>query len=215
MDCIIFGAGTEFLGDMLGVLYRLSWTPVGFVAGGEDGVPLPAGIDPVALDTIPDDWRALPAVIPVLTPSLRRSLQVEARQRGFSAFPAVVDPTSVVTYDSVVAEGAFINAGVVVGSASRIGPFAAVNRSVSVGHDNRIGDYAFLGPGATLCGNVTIGAGSVVGASAVLVPGVSVGTASIVAAGSAVYEPVADGTIVRGNPATVVKEGLTEGDIRV
>jgi putative colanic acid biosynthesis acetyltransferase WcaF len=53
---------------------------------------------------------------------------------------------------------------------------------------------------------ITIREGSWVAAGAFIAPGVSVGPGSMVAAGSVVMKDVGERVIVRGNPASVVKE---------
>ena len=69
------------------------------------------------------------------------------------------------------------------------------------------GSHDFASPAFTLITKpITIREGSWVAASAFVAPGVSVGPGSMVAAGSVVATDVPARVIVRGNPATVVKE---------
>jgi len=53
---------------------------------------------------------------------------------------------------------------------------------------------------------ITLRAGCWVAAQAFIAPGVEIGSGSMVAAGSVVLENVPPNTVVRGNPATVVKQ---------
>ena len=213
MDCVIYGTGTSFLGEVLVALDRGAWNVVGFVIGGEDGVAPPD--DAVAPDDVPVDWLELPVVIPVLTSSLRRALVDEAIGLGFTRFPPVVDPTAIVAPDVELGEGCFVNAGAIVASGVTIGSFAVVNRAASIGHDGVLAPYASVGPGATTCGSVAVGGSTVIGAGSVVVPGRSVGAGCVVSAGSVVLSDVPDGTIVRGNPAEVIKTGLERDDTRI
>lgn len=213
MRCVIYGTATSFLGDVLATLHRLEWEPVGFVLGGDDDIePPPSSLAP---REVPPEWRELPVVVPVLTASVRRRLVAEARADGFTRFPPVVDPTAVIPHDIVLGDGCMLNAGTVVGAGVEVGAFAVVNRAASIGHDGTIGEYAFVGPGATTCGRVSIGSSTVIGAGSVVVPGRTIGTACVVVAGSVVFSDVGDGTVVRGNPAEVVKVGLTSDDTRI
>jgi len=69
------------------------------------------------------------------------------------------------------------------------------------------GSHDFSSPGFNLITRpVTIRAGSWVAAAAFIAPGIEVGQGSMVAAGSVVLNDVPPQVIVRGNPATVVKQ---------
>ncbi|RQG94330.1 maltose O-acetyltransferase [Natrarchaeobius chitinivorans] len=58
---------------------------------------------------------------------------------------------------------------------------------------------------------VTVGDNVWIGGRAVLNPGVSVGDNAVVASGAVVTEDVPDDVVVRGNPASVVKDLETDG----
>jgi len=69
------------------------------------------------------------------------------------------------------------------------------------------GSHDFSSPAFSLRTEpITIRQSSWVAAAAFIAPGVEIGPGSMVAAGSVVLATVPPGTIVRGNPATVVKE---------
>ncbi|MCC6795768.1 MAG: acyltransferase [Candidatus Hydrogenedentes bacterium] len=61
----------------------------------------------------------------------------------------------------------------------------------------------------TLRTHTRIGARCFVGANAIIMPGVSVGDGSIVAAGAVVTKDVPPASIVAGNPAKVIRAGIT------
>jgi sugar O-acyltransferase (sialic acid O-acetyltransferase NeuD family) len=147
----------------------------------------------------------LPAVVPLLTPGFRWSVEAEARGSGLRSFPELLDPTATVARTSSVAEGSVLNVGVVVGARSVVGRFVHVNRTASVGHDNSLEDFATIGPGSVLAGHVHIGRGAFVGAGAVLAPEVRVGANAVIGAGAVVVRDVEPGTVVVGNPARVLR----------
>ena len=213
MECVVYGTGTLFLDEVLTVLRRLTWEPVGFVTGGDEDVAVPAV--PVAPSEVPALWLELPVVVPVLRSSTRRRMVTEAAELGFTRFPAVVDPTAIVADTAVIRDGCLVNAGAIIAARAEIGRFAVINRAASIGHHGTIADDAFVGPGATTCGRVAIGESSIAGAGSVIVPGKTIGSACVVVAGSVVMADVPDGSIVRGNPAKMVKSGLDRDDTRI
>ncbi len=56
---------------------------------------------------------------------------------------------------------------------------------------------------------VTIGARCFIGGGSIVAPGVTIGDDSIVGAGSVVLHSVPPGSLVAGNPARVIRSGLT------
>lgn len=56
-----------------------------------------------------------------------------------------------------------------------------------------------------------IGENCFIGARSVILPGIRIGDGSIVGAGSVVTRDVPAGCIVAGNPAKIIKEGITVG----
>jgi exopolysaccharide acyltransferase PssR len=56
---------------------------------------------------------------------------------------------------------------------------------------------------------VTIGARCFIGGGAVVGPGVSIGDDCIIGAGSVVLESIPGGSLVGGNPARIIRSGLT------
>ena len=213
MECVVVGAGTPFVSEIIAILHRLSWPIVGYVEGGDEGVEYPAGVEPISGDAIPPSWLSLAAVIPILSPWQCREVVVMARGLGFYKFPAVVDPTAIVPHDGTLGAGCVVNAGVVIGAQTALGDFTTINRAASVGHDGQIGSYCAVGPGVTACGSVTIGEGSIVGAGSLILPRTTIGAGAFVGAGSLVSKDVSERTLAIGRPARAVRMDLTEKDV--
>ena len=57
--------------------------------------------------------------------------------------------------------------------------------------------------------DVVIGKNCFIGAHSLIMPGVTIGDQVVVAAGAVVTKDVKDGVIVAGNPAKVIREGIT------
>ena len=206
MECLVYGVGSTYVYEVHETLLRLGWAVRAYVAN-QDGFR-PHGLVPlVDVNELPHEWRRLPVLFPIVTPGYRQAIAAEASARGFSTFPAVVDPTAIMATSVEVGAGALINAGSVVGANTTLGRFALLNRSVSVGHDVVLEDYVSLAPACVLCGATTVARGGFVGAGAVLNPEVSVGENAVVGAGSVVTRDVPAHALAVGNPARVVREG--------
>lgn len=163
-------------------------------------------VDEAALD---DVLLRVPFIVVLFTPGHRRRAFEAAQARGFTSAATLVDPTSIVARSASIGSGTFVNAGGVIAGGSYIGERVVVNRSASVGHHASIGDYVSIGPGVVLAGAVTIDRGATLGAGAVVLPEVHIGANAVVAAGSVVRESIPPNTLVGGNPARVLRTGIT------
>jgi acetyltransferase-like isoleucine patch superfamily enzyme len=185
------------------------------------GIPLRAGVqnlpgdsflsDPrigIARDSIPDDVKVLPFMVPLFTPGHRQQAVREAQLLGFHLPFSLIDPSvaapRVLRYES----GLYINSGCSLGAASVFGSFVFINRGAAIGHHAKLACYVSIGPGAVIGGQVTIGMGSVIGAGAVVLPKIVIGENSVIGAGTVVTRDVSDRTLVLGNPARVVETGI-------
>src|SRR5690606_21034631 len=83
-----------------------------------------------------------------------------------------------------------------------------------------IGSYTYVTFGACIlahdmCRNIRahtrIGANCSIGTGAIVLPGVTIGDGSVVAAGAVVTKDVPSGVIVAGNPAKIIKSGISVG----
>lgn len=207
---MIYGAASSYTGDVVEILGRLSWKILGFIDN-VGGASLPSHLAPVVgPEDVPNSWLESAVVIPLATPRHRLVAEEQARSMGFTRFPPVVDPMSVVANSAVLSEGCIVNAGVVIAAGAEFHGFASVNRNASVGHDATLEGYTFVGPGATLCGSTRIGRGTFIGAGAVILPGVTIGPDAVVGAGAVVTKDVPGDTVVAGNPAQVVRSKGTD-----
>jgi sugar O-acyltransferase (sialic acid O-acetyltransferase NeuD family) len=208
VEYVVYGVGSSYVYEVYETLRRLQWTVRGYVANIEGGLR-PHELTPlVDADDMPSAWTSAGVVFALITPGHRQNIEREARARGFTSFPVVTDPTTVVASSVEAGEGTVINAAGVVAANTTLGRFTLLNRSVSVGHDVVLDDYASLGPACVLCGGVRVGRGTFVGAGAILNPEVSIGSNSIVGSGAVVTRDVPDNVIVTGNPARVSRDGI-------
>lgn len=86
--------------------------------------------------------------------------------------------------------------------------------SIAIDHDTLIAFKTLLISRDARTGAVRpirIGPRCFVGGGAVVMPGVTIGEGSIVGGGAVVFDDVPPGTIVVGNPARVIRTGITVG----
>jgi sugar O-acyltransferase (sialic acid O-acetyltransferase NeuD family) len=203
---VLFGIESSFAADLIDSLQRLKLPVVAGVITGPPGWSLrgtPVVVNP---DEISPLLLNLPAVNCAAGPVARQAHCKRMLDHGFSNFPALVDPQSVIPPSAYLGRGCFINAGAILGAAVEMDDFALVNRAASIGHHSVIETCAVIGPGATLASNCRIGQGAMIGAGAVLAPGVKIGAGAVVAAGAVVHREVSAGVTVLGNPARVVRQ---------
>jgi UDP-3-O-[3-hydroxymyristoyl] glucosamine N-acyltransferase len=140
---------------------------------------------------------------PLFTPANRRLAVAEALGHGWGAADALIDPTAIVPPSVEAAEGVYVNAGVVIGAASRLGAHVLINRAASLGHHCEIEAFASIGPAVVLAGQVRVGEGAVIGTGAVLASGVSVGAGASVAPGTVLRRDLPPGAVAFG-PSTPI-----------
>jgi len=206
---VIFGIGSPLAIDLEESCARLGIE----IAAAVRNVPGPSYVSDrlrvVEADSMDRELTTLPFVLPMFTPSHRRTALADARRRGFVGAATVLDSTSVVATSTQISQGCYVNAGCTIGGGGRFGEFVLINRAVSIGHHANIGDFASVGPGAVLSGFVQIGPGAVIGAGSVLLPKVEIGANTVVGAGSIVTRSTPPDCVVMGNPGKIVKAGLT------
>lgn len=133
----------------------------------------------------------------LVNPEARRRICDRVKGIGFN-FPAIIDPSAVVSDSSKIGEGSFIGKNAVVNADAVIGDHCIINSGAIVEHECIIGDFSHISVGAVLCGNVNIGSNCLIGAGCKVKQGVSIGNNSIVGIGSTVLHDVEPGRTVYG-----------------
>jgi len=200
-DILLFGIGSPVVVDVEESLQRAGLE----VAAGIQNRPVPShllGNAPIVnADTIAAELLKMPFLVPLFSPSNRRTAVEEAEKSGLKTPFTLIDPTAIVPRSMSLGAGSYINAGCVLGGSAAIGRFGFLNRGAVIGHHVRLGEFVSIGPGAVIGGSVTIGASVLVGTGATVLPKVVIGDNAIVGAGAVVTRNVTAGTTVVGNPA--------------
>jgi sugar O-acyltransferase (sialic acid O-acetyltransferase NeuD family) len=206
---VIYGVGSPILVDVEESLLRAG---IRIVAGVQNRAGASFLSDKALLctpDVIADEIKALPFLAPLFTPGNRQVAVNQAGQLGLQRPFSLIDPSVAVARAFRFGPGLYVNAGCSLGAASDFGSFVFINRGASVGHHARLGSFVSIGPGAVIAGSVTIGKGSMVGAGAVVLPEITIGENAVVGAGAVVTRDVPDHCLALGNPARVVKTGIS------
>jgi len=203
---LVYGCRSRYAAEVAEILGRLEYAAVRYVDNLPAGPDLPPVSPVVGVHELEPPDRETGIAVPVFAPGHRKRVVDECVDRGYTRFPAIVDPTAVVASSSDLGDGSMLNALAVVASNTATGSFVSVNRSTSIGHDNVIGDFVSFGPGCVLMGHVEVERGAFIGGGATLLPGVHVGANAVVGAGSVVTSDVPAHTVAVGNPARVVRQ---------
>jgi hypothetical protein len=124
MDCVIYGVGSPYVHEVDEILIRLGWPVRPYVVNMETNYR-PAGLSPlVDMAGLDSATLGLAVVFALTTPGHRQTLEAEARAKGFTIFPAVVDPTTVVAGSATMGEGAVVNSNGSVGPGTWCRPYS-------------------------------------------------------------------------------------------
>jgi len=200
---ILFGAWSPILGDVLETCARLGRTVVAVVQNLPDAPPSEPGLTVVRPGELSAEQLALSFVVPLFGPANRATAWKEAKALGARRFEPLIDPTAVVPTRLALAEGIYVNAGVVIGAHACLGRFAFVNRGARIGHHVVLDDFVSVGPGANLGSQVRVGRGATIGNGAVISSGMTVGEGAIVGVGAVVLRDIPARVTVLGNPARI------------
>jgi sugar O-acyltransferase (sialic acid O-acetyltransferase NeuD family) len=205
-EWIIYTSRSGYTAEIAEIIWRTGATVAVLIDNMPDGPePSPLGRVVSTRDLDPA-LPALPTAVAMNTPGHRFNVVDEAMALGFSQFPTLVDPTSVVARTARLDDGTIVNGQAIIAANSYLGRFVHVNRSASIGHDAVIHDFVSLGPACVLAGFVTVGRGAFIGASAVVAPKVRIGANATVGVGAVVVRDVPERAVVVGNPARVLRE---------
>lgn len=206
---VVYGVGSPVLVDVEESLFRAGATLAAGVRNYEGESFLAAEARVLTPQSLTEEILSMPFLVPLFTPGHRQQAAREAESLGFKHAYSLVDPTSAVPRSLHVEPGTYINSGCSLGAQSRFGAFVFINRGVGIGHHASFDRFVSVGPGAVIAGGVTIGKGALVGAGAVVLPEISIGENAVVGAGSVVTRDVPAHCLVVGNPAKIVKEGIS------
>jgi sugar O-acyltransferase (sialic acid O-acetyltransferase NeuD family) len=196
LSVTLFGIGSQVVVDVEESCARAGW-PIAACVRNASG---PAHTAPhrTVTEAGPDTRLDGPVLLPLFSPANRRTAWEDAVSRGARRFPSLIDPTTILPNRIAIEEGVYVNAGCVLGAASRLGRFAFINRGASLGHHLELGEFASIGPGVVIAGSVVIGADCMVGAGAIILPNVRIGAGAVIGAGSVVRRDVPAGAKVLG-----------------
>ena len=101
--------------------------------------------------------------------------------------------------------GNFINAGVVLGTNSKISNHCIINSNAVIDHHASLGDFVQVGAGTVINSGVTIENEVFIGSGVTIVSGLTIEKGARIGAGSVVISSVKAGQTVFGNPAAAVE----------
>lgn len=210
-DIVIIGA-SGFAKEILFLLERINkqqktWNILGFVDNDLETDTRIMGY-PVAGD---DAWLAgqtepLAAVCAVGSPLLKQKIIRKFLDNPNISFPAVIDPSVILSSHVNLGQGCIICAGSILTVDIVFGDFVTVNLDCTIGHDVRIKEYTTVYPSANISGNVTIGAMSEIGTGTHIIQGITVADHVIFGAGTVVIKNVNESGTLVGNPARMIKK---------
>jgi sugar O-acyltransferase (sialic acid O-acetyltransferase NeuD family) len=112
-----------------------------------------------------------------------------------------VHKSAIISVSAVIGHGNFINGGVKVGAAAKIGQHCILHTNAVLDHEAELEDFVQLGAGSIVNSGAKVGRNAFIGSGAIVVSGVSIGKNARIGAGSVVISDVKDGETVFGNPA--------------
>ena len=147
---------------------------------------------------------AVLAVGSVGDPSIRIGLFEKYKNIGFE-FPAVIDPSAIISKNTIIDEGVFIGKGTIINTGVELGVCVIVNTGAVIDHDCHLGDYVHIGPNVSLSGGVSIGNCSHIGVGSTIIQSVNIGENTIIGAGSVVIRDIPSNCTAVGVPAIPIK----------
>jgi len=116
-------------------------------------------------------------------------------------------PVNAIHKNSVIPEsvhlgyGNYINAGVFIGSGSKLSNHCILQTGSIIDQDCQVSNYVQIGAGAVVNSNVIIEDEVFIGSGAIIISGVKIGKGARIGAGSVVIENIKSTATVFGNPA--------------
>ena len=128
---------------------------------------------------------------------IRRTIYGVLKRIGYS-LPIIIDPSAVISENSIIEEGVFVGKNAVINSCATIKKMSIINTAAVIEHDVYVDEFSHISVNSTICGGASIGANCMIGAGAVVIHGVNVSNECIVSAGSTVIRNIESGTIYYG-----------------
>lgn len=203
-DIVLFAVGSRICIDVVESCRRNGQSIAAAVRNLPGDVYMGADILLLEAADVPAEIAVLPFLLPLFDPKNRRTALASAQAHGLRTPAQLVDRSSVVADTCRIGDGAYVNAGCVIGGGTMLDQFVFCNRGANIGHHCRIGAFASIGPGAILAGLVEIGADCMIGAGAILLPQVKIGAGALIAPGAVVNRNVPAGGFAAGNPARIL-----------
>ncbi len=116
---------------------------------------------------------------------LRRKLAEKADAYGYS-YPAIIDPSAVVSEFAKLEPGVFVGKNAVINAGAQIGRHAIINTGAIIEHNCHIGAFTHVAVGATVCGDCNIEEDVFIGAGATLIQGLTIEKKRFIKAGEVI-----------------------------
>lgn len=131
---------------------------------------------------------------------------VESILKKGGGFYSLIHPSSAVSPNTSIGQGAIIMAHVFISCEVRIGDFVTLQPFCVIGHDAKIESFAHLNAYAFLGGYAQVEEGGTLHTGAKILPHKKVGAWAVVGAGSVVLRNVKSGVTVFGMPSVQIVE---------
>lgn len=133
---------------------------------------------------------------------IRKKLYERFSALGFN-FPPIICPSAIISKQTKIGEGSFINSGAIINSNAKIGNSCVVNTGAIIEHDVNLSDYVFVAPGSVISGGCQIDEGAFIGANATVIQNIKIGAWSVLGAGATLIEDLSGNVVAVGIPAVV------------
>lgn len=129
--------------------------------------------------------------------SIRHRLYEKLKLIGYE-LPVIVDPSAIISENTIIEEGCVVGKGAIINSNAAIGKCSIINTGALCEHDVKIGEFCHVAVRGVCCGMVTVGNNTLIGANATIIQCVSIGENVVIGAGSTVIHDVTAGEVRYG-----------------
>ncbi len=133
------------------------------------------------------------------TPESKAILIDKFKKKGF-LFETIIHPTSLISEDAVIQDGAVIQGYCIINPDVRIGKYFTCNDHVQIGHDTSIGENVHINSSVNISGGACIGDNTFIGVKATILR-VRIGNNCIIGASSLINKDIPDSSKAMGIPA--------------